>query len=816
MKKVYLHDGWKFSSYKTGVLDATVPGCVHTDLARHGVIGDLFWRDNNKDYQWIEDLDFDYSLKFDAKVGKKVYLCFEGLDTYCKIYLNNCFLGSAENMFIPHEFDVSALLKEKDNILLVKFRSCVKEVEGLEERSHAFTAERLNTRRIQCTYGWDWVDRFVTTGVYRPVYLKYADDMYVENAYVCTENIDAFSAGIYTEFEFKNAEIGSMVKVQILDPNGIDVAHTEFFCKENLAVRRFDIKNPMLWYPNGYGEHPLYTLKVTVGDNIYTDTFGIRTIKILQLTDEKGSEYYKKAEAMQKTFFGKQYSHNEEFKGFKVLVNGVEIFCMGGNWVPCEPYPSAETKEKFATLIKKAVDMGANFLRVWGGGLFEQDDFYYECDKNGILVAQDFLMACGHYPEKEDWFIEELKKESLFAVKKLRNHPSLAWWHGDNENAVDGSDTDTDYTGRDTAYKGIAPNIYKYDKTRQFLPSSPYGGSTYASLTQGTCHNSNYCYDIFAYFHKEACDDYKTFFENFCGRFVSEEPTFGAVARSSMLKFMTLEDIYDEKEEILKFHTKNNPCLDRHMYDDISEFTAKVLGEFKNGEDRYFKYKYIQYEWIRAIFENDLKNLDYCNGLIFWMFNDCWPAALGWSFVDYYCLPKSSYYIFKRLAKKVTATVNKKDKAYTVTVTNKGTETKTVSGIARVLDIKNGFSEVAYEEFTVNIKPYSVCPVQLKEKYNKNYLVVVDVSCDDYTDRCFYKDGALHIANATDNIEVVEKTENSITIKAKEYTHAVEFEGQFVFSDNYFSLLKDEVKTITFTAFNNPENADFTVTAYTL
>lgn len=816
MQKVFLNDGWEFFSDKFGKLNATVPGCVHTDLIKQNIIPDLFWRDTNKDYQFLEDIDYTYSLKFDAKPEGDCALVFEGLDTYCKVYLNGVFLGSAENMFIPHEFNVTGLLKEKDNLLLVKFRSAVKEVEGLPERSHAFTYERLNTRRIQCTYGWDWVDRFVTTGIFKPVYLKYTPSMYCENIYVCTENIDDFSAGIYTEFEFKNYKNGNLVNVEILDPNGKTIEKCDFFCKEPLAVKRFDIKNPKLWYPNGYGEQPLYTIKVTVEGNTITDTFGIRTLKILQLTDEEGSDYYNKALAVQDTFIGKQYSHNKEFKGFKVIVNGIPVFCMGGNWVPCEPYPSLESYEKYETLIKNAVSMGANFLRVWGGGIFENDDFYYLCDKYGVLVAQDFLMACGHYPEKEDWFIKELQKESLYAVKKLRNHPSLAWWHGDNENAVEGSDIQEDYPGRDTAYKGIAPNIYKYDKTRSFLPSSPFGGDLYASLTQGTCHNSNYCYDIFKYFHTESCEDYKDFFENFCGRFVSEEPTFGAVARSSMLKFMTLDDIYDKDEEILKFHTKNNPCLDRHMYDDISEFTAKVLGEFKDGEDRYFKYKYIQYEWIRVLFENNLKNLDYCNGLIFWMFNDCWPAALGWSFVDYYCLPKASYYIFKRLAKKVTSTVNKTDNKYVVTVSNKALEPKEVTVNATSYSLKDNFKKLEEQQLSLTVADYNTKKAELSFKYNKDILVVVDVISDGVKDRCFYKDGVLNISEANDNIELVSKTQNSITIKAKEYTHVVEFEGQYIYSDNYFSLLKGEEKTITFEKFNNNDNSDFSITCYNI
>lgn len=237
MEKVLLKDvNWKLSNKKIGTVDATVPGCVHTDLLAAGKIEDPFWRDNSKNVQWIENEDWIYSCKFNAKSGKYVSLVFEGLDTYTDIFLNGTKIGETENMFIPYEFNVSNILKDGENSLEVQFRSPIKEVANMPLHPAAFTNERINTRRIQCTYYWDWVDRFVTCGIYRPVYLRYANDMYIKDIYVSTDSIDRFSAQLYCEIELENYEVGGMVSVIILDPDGKTVAETELYVRERQIV----------------------------------------------------------------------------------------------------------------------------------------------------------------------------------------------------------------------------------------------------------------------------------------------------------------------------------------------------------------------------------------------------------------------------------------------------------------------------------------------------------------------------------------------------------------------------------------------------
>ena len=392
MKKFFLDKNWSMYNEKVGVVEAAVPGCVHTDLINCGQIEDIYWRDNNDKYQWIENEDFTYTCVFDAEESEDAVLVFEGLDTYCEIYLNGEHIGSAQNMYIPHEYKVGGKLKASGNELRVELRSPIKEVENMPERRGAFTKERINTRRMQCTYSWDWVDRFVTCGIYRPVYIKYGNDMHVDSVYIVTENIDEYSAQIRAEIDLNNCENGGTMQIEVIAPDGEVIANERVYSKEPKVVRRYDIENPELWYPLGYGEHPIYTYRITLGENLFEDTFGIRTMKILQLEDKEGSEEEKYCQEIRKYVAGQIKDHNEKTRGFQIVINGIKILAFGGNWVPCDPFPSEVTAERYEKLVEMAAEMNLNMLRVWGGGLFEDRAFFDACDRFGIMVSQDFLI----------------------------------------------------------------------------------------------------------------------------------------------------------------------------------------------------------------------------------------------------------------------------------------------------------------------------------------------------------------------------------------------------------------------------------------
>jgi len=668
---------------------AAVPGCIHTDLQKAGILGDLFWRDNADACQWIETCDMTCTGVFALeKIPEKAALLFHGLDCYSTVSLNGVKLGETDNMFIPWRFDVSGVLKTGENVITVDFRSPVREVEGLPRRSAAFTAERLYTRRIQCTYGWDWVGRFVTMGIWRPVELvaEEADTLAHdrlgtgnEGIYVWTKNVHPFGAQVGLKLHFLDVTGDGWVHMTIADPAGKAVwtkkrrILTTVDPVNAQITETADIAEPQLWYPAGYGGQPLYTLTCAVYNKEgklsaeKVQTFGIRTVVILETEDAPGSAWAEKAKKLKEYDHLVEWDRNEGSSRFCLLVNGVEIFCQGANWVPCEPFPSAETPDKIDRLVALAKTGGVNMLRVWGGGIFENDAFYTACDREGILVTQDFLMACGQYPEAE--LLHHLKKEAWAAALALRNHPSLVWWSGDNENAVAGDENMENYSGRKAALEAIGPVLETADPERRFLPSSPYGGVPYASGVRGTSHNTQFLGNFFGWVRaadeKLAAGDakggwcgYREYFDRYLDRFTAEQPAMGMPFVQSLRQFMTDEDIFGDDTSISEYHTKNNPGLGAvTLYGYVDRLAKGIFGDYISGADRVKKMQYLHCEWIRLSMELFRRNAWYSSGILYWMWNDCWPAANGWSIVDYYTMPKPGYFSFRRCAKAVIASV---------------------------------------------------------------------------------------------------------------------------------------------------------------
>lgn len=663
-------------------IPAAVPGCVHTDLQNAGILGDLFWRTNNDTCQWVEQCDVTYSRTFFAASAEpNTRLTFEGLDVYCTVWLNGICIGEADDMFHPWSYPVDGILTAGENTIEVRFRSPICEVEGLPKRSGAFTTERLYTRRIQCTYGWDWVARFVTMGIWKPVYLETRHPDRLTDVYVYTKDINAYAAQLAVRASFADITGNAAADFVILDPSGTPVYRrsrrllpTILGETDTVIAFHADIRDARLWYPIGYGEQPLYTLCIFVdGEEVRRERFGIRTVVLLELEDIPGSEDAALAQTLKQTPQLQEWDRNEGSSCFHLLINGVRIFCTGANWVPCEPFPSAETDEKLRRLVRRAADGGYNMLRVWGGGIFEHEAFYAACDEVGVLVTQDFLMACGQYPEEDDAFIEKLTHETEAAALSLRNHPCLVWWSGDNENAVAGDENMAHYSGRRAALEGIAPILSKLDPARPFLPSSPYGGIPYASGVRGTTHNTQFLGTFFAWVRGGALENYREIMESYLSRFCAEQPALGMPYISSLRRFMTEEDIFGDDVSVSEYHTKNNPGLGAiTLYGYIDRMARGMFGEYRDGSDRIYKMQLLHCEWVRLMVELYRRHVWYSSGMIFWMFNDCWPAANSWSHVDYDGRPKPAFYTFRRTAKPLIASVTEERGQYRVYVCHRG------------------------------------------------------------------------------------------------------------------------------------------------
>ena len=783
-----------------------VPGCVHTDMIKNGFIGDIFYRKNALEIQWIEKNDYTYYKCFTVeKVYENAYIEFDGLDTYCDVYLNGTKIGEAENMHLQYAFCADGVLKDGENMLEIRFYSPVNKVEGKPPLPGAFTTERLYTRRIQCTYSWDWVDRFVTMGIFRDVRLVFRKPNEIDNLYIVTKSINQYSAQMKLSVALRDFKLSldEYIGIEIKDPNG-----KLCFSKKRAAVYEnfseyIDIVDPALWFPNGYGKQPLYTLTVTSGECVKSVKFGIRQITILQIEDEEGSKEQLICSELQKEDFLEKIDKNESTACFTVLVNGVKIMCKGGNWVPCEPFPSAETPEKISSLLTAGADAGVNMLRVWGGGIFERDEFYDECDRLGILVTQDFLMACGTYPEHESWFIEALSKEAESAALRLRNHACLAWWSGDNENAVMGYEDITDYPGYLSAAFGIEPVISKLDPERYFLPSSPYGGKVYCSATRGTTHNTFFLGDVFAYVRENDMKNYREYFSKHLYRFNAEQAALGLPFVSSLMNFMTEEDIFGEDTSVSQFHTKNNPALgDITLYQYIEMMTRKIFGDFTSGEDRVAKMQMLHCEWVRLTLENFRRNKWFSSGIVYWMYNDCWPAASGWSLLDYYAMPKPAYYEFKRSAKPVIASIDEKDGKLRVYICNDSLQNACGNAKLYVYDfVKDeelktiGFAFSVPENSSECV--YECDYGKISEMLSDTTVIICDIKSSLGDDSAFFiAERYQDLAVSYGGVRITEISEDSVTVTADCFTPYALIDVPYFLEDNCFMMKKGETRTI--------------------
>jgi len=801
MKKIDLCGKWEVYGKDERHHIGHVPGCIHTDLFQKE---ELFYETNSKKGRFVEEENWKYKKSFWVEeLLQKPILVFEGLDTYCDIWLNGHKIGIADNMFVPHRFSVDGILQEGENLLEVQFYSPTTMVQHKPELMGAFSRERLHTRRMQCTYGWDWIDRFVTCGIYRPVYIEFETGMMLDNVYVYTSNIDEYSAQIKVVEQFKNFEEGTQVKTTILNPQGKQVSCQESYCEEKEHSLYFDIEEPHLWFPKPYGEQPLYELVVSIDGEVYRQKFGIRTVKILQLMDRDEISIHK-CRALQATESGREYDANTEYSGFVLIINGVKIFCTGANWVPCEPFPSAETDEKITTLLEKAQQAGINMIRVWGGGLFEKEHFYNECDRLGILVTQDFLMACGEYPEEDEAFQAHLQREAEYAAIYLRNHPSLVWWTGDNENAILGYDKKESYPGRIISRKVIAQVLEKLDYNRRFLLSSPYGGEKYASKTAGTTHNTQFMGSIFRYLSGDDISDYREYWEEYTGRFIAEEPIMGAVSKKTLHEFISEEN--EESYDMWLYHTKTNPILGRELMDIMIDFAEKLFGTFSDWEERCFKLRYLQYEWVRFTLGIARSNLWFNSGILYWMLNDCWPAAIGWSLCDYYTREKAGYYALKTYVAPVSAYIRKAEIGYVLHISNISNCIVECNVQMFVLNINTGDKkEVLQEKRKLeNVSEAIPTVVELQ----KEEILIAEVEVGGKTQRNWYKEGN-PVMKKAEGLRW-RPMEQGIEVWSEQYIHAVEIEGAENISDNYFSILPGDTKIITYDSAVN-----MTVSGYT-
>ncbi|HLG33934.1 MAG TPA: glycoside hydrolase family 2 protein [Bacteroidia bacterium] len=630
-----LNSNWQFR--KVGDkewLPATVPGTVHTDLLANKKIPDPFLETNEKDLQWIEDADWEYETAFsiDSTFFNQSFceIEFSGLDTYAKVFLNNSLILNADNMFRWWKADCKKYLKIGENLLFIRFESAVMKAKVLAKQL-PYTLpgdDKVFTRKAQYQFGWDWAPRFVTCGIWREVKLIAYPQVRIENIKIVADELSNSKAMISVHAEFSGKPSASEIHFSVYNKNDKRqrmLAETIINAAGHASLN-FEIKNPQLWQCNGIGNPYLYEFVFEVSEetkNILDREeikFGLRTIELVQENDSHGKSFY-----------------------FKLNRN--PVFMKGANWIPADNFLPRVSKGKYLELLVNAKEANMNMLRVWGGGVYEDDYFYSLCDSLGILVWQDFMFACAMYPGDSD-FVKNVSEEVKDNIKRLRNHPCIALWCGNNE--IDEGwknwgwkeqleclekDSIKIYDDYKNLFRKIIPDIVKdVDSTRAYWESSPsIGWGHKESLEQGNSHYWGVWWGMEPF----------SAYEKKTGRFMSEYGFQGMPSLSTFRKFCGEKDLTLISDAV-KNHQKHPAG-----YETIQKYLERDYKQPKDFESYIYVSQVMQAEGIKKAIEAHRMAKPRCMGTLYWQLNDCWPVT-SWSSMDYYNKPKALQYAVKK------------------------------------------------------------------------------------------------------------------------------------------------------------------------
>jgi beta-mannosidase len=797
-----------------GWLDVSVPGDVHRTLIDAGRIEDPFYDRNEEKCAWMEEREWWYRLTFDGPrepiaSGERLRLIFHGLDTFVTIWLNGEELGEHANMFRDATFDVTDRLKtgESNTLALCFHRPRERAVEGPAEQ-WGRNPERVGMRKAQFGYGWDWGPRLPTVGIWRPVELRYERRAAIRGVHFYTLEIanDRRHAlvGVKVEADGFASEGPLSARVRLAPPGEeAPIEHTISLGEDWPAGTGYlKIDEPQLWWTHDLGEPALYDLEIVLLDgegelDRQRKGVGIRTLELDQRPDpgERGTRF------------------------FRFVLNGIPIFARGANWIPADSFVGAIPEERYERLLASAQEANMNMLRVWGGGIYEHEVFYNLCDELGILIWQDFMFACAIYPEEPPEFVAEVDAEARYQVRRLRSHPSLALWCGNNENQwihdrAFWDDPDNKAPGS-LYYDEILPRaVSQLDGRTAYWPGSPYGGDDHNDRRQGNVHNWEVWHgNVPRRFGEPARRDptpenvsYLRYTEDM-GRFVTEFGMHASPVLETLRRALPPDQLYH-----------HSPSMDHHNKDDPKNkgdnlmLTVTGLPESLND---YVDFSMIaQAEGLKFGIEHFRRRKPHCSGTLFWQLNDCWPV-LSWSVLDYYGFGKAGYYYIKRAYSPVLASFKSlPDGGVELWITN-----DTLSGVQDdvVVALKTFGGEPVWEEtFPVRVAANDSWPVNRWEGDSiggsDRYLSVRSWGGLFPKNSHFFaavKDLQRTQVQLETTLTPVSDHEIKVDLQAPEYAFFVHLyapDERATFSDNYFDLEAGESRTVVVT--NEGENLE--------
>ncbi len=622
MQHLSLNGVWQFRRQDEDVFHpARVPGCVHTDLRLNDLIPDPFWGSNELDLQWIEETDWEYTRTFevdaDLLAHEHIDLVADGLDTLATIVLNGQEVARTENMFVGYRFPVRERLRQGSNELTIRFDNPMEYIRA-RLPIHQFkewndpVGGSSNIRKEQCSFGWDWGPRFATSGIYKNIELEAWNTARIERVHVRQQHSpNSVKLTIETTLE-QPAEAQTSLRCT-LAMGDQTLAQTD-----GTGTLELTVDDPQLWWPNGLGPQPLYTLTVELIQaetqlDRWQERIGLRTIELDRHPDEWG-------------------------ESFQFVVNGVPVFGKGANWIPSHSFVASVTQADYANILTSAVEANMNMLRIWGGGIYEMDAFYDLCDELGIMIWQDFMFACSLYPGDEP-FLALVEQEAAYQIPRLANRACLALWCGNNEiEQMPGEilATPERKANYERLFYDLLPAaVETYDGITPYWPCSPHNPEGYEKGFNNERAGDSHFWDVW-----HARYPVKRYEEmNF--RFCSE---FGMQSYSSP----TVAATFCPPEEMNVF----GPAMENHQKNAagnqiISDYVSRLYRYAKDYASLAYLSQLNQAHCMRVGIEHFRRSMPRTMGALYWQINDCWPV-FSWSSLEFGGRWKALHYEARR------------------------------------------------------------------------------------------------------------------------------------------------------------------------
>ncbi|MEU0207192.1 glycoside hydrolase family 2 protein [Streptomyces canus] len=611
-----LTEGW-ILRHEGGELPAVVPGCVHTDLLAAGAIPDPFLGRNETDLAWVGRRDWTYETELPPVDGhEQTDLVFDGLDTVAEILLDGQLLGRTRNMHRSYRFDVTGMAGR----LAVRFVSAYAEAEAvrgkLGERPAAYAEPYQYLRKMACSFGWDWGPTLVTAGIWRPVRLERWSTARIARVRPLVTVGEQGLGVVELAVEVERARVEAPLRVEA----SVGGVRASASLDGTEGVVRLEVPDVGLWWPRGYGEQPLYDVELTLLHkdrplDVWRRRVGFRTVELDRSADAHGT-------------------------GFTLVVNGERLFARGVNWIPDDVFPSRITRERYRERLGQAADAGVDLVRIWGGGIYESEDFYDACDELGLLVWQDFPFACAAYPEEQP-LRGEVEAEARENIVRLMPHPSLVLWNGNNENLWGFRDWgwEARLAGESWGegyYLGVLPRVVaELDPTRPYTAGSPWSGS-WEHHPNDPAHGTHHSWEVW---NREDYAEYRGEVPRFVAEFGWQAPpAYATLARALPGEVLAADSpgvLHHQKAD--DGNGKLRRGLERHF--------AFPEGDF----DRWHYLMQVnQARAVAAGIEHWRSHWPVCAGTVVWQLNDCWPVT-SWAAIDGDGREKPLYHELRRL-----------------------------------------------------------------------------------------------------------------------------------------------------------------------